>query len=95
VSVELDWSLWCSRHLEPLRAKWPEGAVIAMVELFKAAAADDRVIAAAGGDADNLTAVLHVIAPVCCYLGDAVVAQIMAAAAPTPSTEGPEPKEEL
>ena len=84
--VELEWSLWCPRHLEPFRPKWPEGAAIAMVELFKAAAADERVIDAAGGDADNLNGVLRVIAPVCCYLGDDIMAGITAAALSLPPT---------
>jgi hypothetical protein len=59
-----------------------------MVELFKAAAADERVIAAADGNADNLNDVLRIIAPVCCYLGDDTMAGIIALALPAPLQQG-------
>lgn len=68
MNIELDWSLWCPRHLEPLRKDWPRGCAIAMVTLFKMASEDERVVAACNGDSNNLQGVLKIISPVCCYL---------------------------
>lgn len=67
--VTLDWSLWCARHLEPYRARWPKGAPLAMVRLFEAAVAMPAVADAAGGDTANLTAALRRFAPLCCFVG--------------------------
>lgn len=77
--VTLDWSLWCPRHLEPYRAAWPKGAAVAMLALFKAAAAMPAVSDAAGGDAANLTAALQRFKPLCCFVSkeklDAIYAE--------------------
>lgn len=66
--VELDWSLWCGRHLKPYRAQWPKGSAVAMMRLFQAAVAMPAVSDAARGDAANLTAALKRFAPLCCFI---------------------------
>jgi len=47
--VDLRWDvMWCARHLEPYRARWPQGAPLAMMRLFDAAVAMPAVAEAAG-----------------------------------------------
>ena len=48
-----------------------------MVGLFNAAARDERIIEATGGDADNLTGVLRIVKPVCCYIEDGLAEEII------------------
>jgi hypothetical protein len=67
--VVIDWSLWCSRHLEPYRAQWPKGAPLAMLRLFDAAVAMPAVVDACGGDAHLLTEALQRFKPLCCFVG--------------------------
>ncbi len=67
-AVQLDWSLWCSRHLDPYRAQWPAGATLAMMRLFEAAVAMDAVAEAASHDPANLTAALRRFRPLCCFI---------------------------
>lgn len=74
--------MWCARHLEPYRHQWPAGAGVAMVALFKAAAAMPAVADAAHGDAGQLPAALARFAPVCCFVGKQVLDQIYAATRP-------------
>lgn len=85
--VELDFRVhWCRRHLEPFRARWPEGSAVAMVKLFEAAAADGRIIAAcpktAGGLAktESLNAVMREHSPLCCFIAPDALAAVYAAA---------------
>lgn len=85
--VQLDFAVhWCARHLEPFRARWPEGAGVAMVKLFELAVADDRLIDRAPKDADgkaktsSIDALLREHAPLCCWLGDERMAEVYAAA---------------
>lgn len=66
--VQLTWDLWCPRHLEPYRAKWPAGAGVAMLRLFDAAVKMPAVADAAGGQAVNLTEALRRFAPLCCFI---------------------------
>jgi len=66
--VMLDWSLWCGRHLEPYRARWPEGAMVAMMRLFDAAVKMPAVAEAAGHKTENLTGALQRFAPLCCFI---------------------------
>ena len=72
--VQLDWSLWCARHLEPYRKQWPKGAPLAMMRLFEAAVRMPAVIAYCGGDGDQLadanklTAALRRFKPLCCFV---------------------------
>lgn len=69
MAVELDFKfMWCTKHLEPFRATWPRSAALAMTNLFSASAADERIIAAAQGDADRLGPVLREHGPMCCFL---------------------------
>jgi len=88
--VVLDWSyMWCNRHLEPYRAKWPVGAAVAMVKLFQAAVALPAVIEAvnAADTADELGTALEAglrrFAPVCCFVPHATLAAIYAETVPT------------
>lgn len=67
--IELEWRvMWCGEHLEPFRAEWPKGAALAMMNLFAASAADERIVAAAEGNADRLAPVLREFGPMCCFL---------------------------
>lgn len=78
-AVALEFSTaWCPRHLEPYRAEWPKGAAVAMLRLFEAFTADERAQRMAGGDAMRLAAVVAECSPLCCFVGDAVVARIHA-----------------
>lgn len=77
MSVRLDFTVhWCARHLEPFRSDWPGGAGVAMMRLFDAAVADERIVAAvpkaAGGKGrtEALDGVLLEFSPLCCFLGD-------------------------
>lgn len=95
--IQLDFKfMWCPRHLEPFRAKWPAGAAIAMTNLFQASASDDRIAAAAQGQTDRLEPVLREHGPMCCFLPKEVTAAVVEASLagrrwePTPAEkEGP------
>lgn len=89
--VELDWDLWCARHLEPYRARWPLGAPTAMVKLFQAAAAMPAVVDAAHGDAAQLTRALRRFAPLCCFVPAAVMRAIYSQTLPAPGAPEPPP----
>lgn len=75
--VQLDWSMWCHKHLHPLKDGWPHGAGLAMVGLFNAAMADDKITNACDGKAENIGKVLKRFSPLCCYLGDAIANDII------------------
>jgi len=78
--VELDFKfMWCPSHLWPFKAEWPKSAALAMVNLFSASAADERIIAASGGDTNRLTAVLREHGPMCCFLPKEVTAAVVSA----------------
>ena len=71
--------MWCARHLEPFRATWPSGAMLAMLNLFTASAADERILVAAEGHADRLEPVLREHGPMCCFLPAAVTEAVVSA----------------
>jgi hypothetical protein len=82
--LQMDFELhWCHEHLHPLKAKWPKGAMGAMLGLVNAIMADERIIAAAPKDGDGqaqvtaMNAVLREHSPLCCFLGDEKVKEIM------------------
>ncbi len=76
--VTLDWDvMFCARHREPLRAEWPKHAGLAIVGMFNAATADERVVSEAGGDTKELTSVLGRHRPVCCFLGDEIATEVV------------------
>ncbi|MCC6192076.1 MAG: hypothetical protein IT318_23855 [Anaerolineales bacterium] len=76
--MNLQWPvMWCDRHLRPLKAEWPRGAALAMLGLFNAAMASDDIMRRAGGKIVNVPLVLNSIKPVCCFLGDAVAAEVI------------------
>lgn len=76
-AIALDFSThWCPRHLEPFRAGWPAKAGLAMVMLFEAFTADERVGKLTGGDAMRLAAVALEWSPLCCFVGDDALAPI-------------------
>lgn len=66
--IKMDWDLWCPVHLEPLRATWPSGSMIAMVGLFNASVQEKRMVDAADGKVENVSGVMQIIKPVCCWL---------------------------
>jgi hypothetical protein len=66
--VELTWDLWCARHLEPYRAKWPQGASVAMMMLFDTAARMEAVAEAADHNTEKLTDALQRFKPLCCFI---------------------------
>jgi hypothetical protein len=80
--ITLDWkSHWCPGHMEPLRARWPTGAAIAMMALLEHVLEDDRISAACPqhdglADAHALNAVLLEFAPLCCLVGDEAMADV-------------------
>lgn len=87
--VSLDFTVhWCSRHLEPYRARWPLGAGVAMVRLFEAWVSDERVaeIAPKGAGGKAKTAALDALAaecsPLCCFISDEALEAIYAATVP-------------
>lgn len=86
--VQLDWSLWCDRHLRPYRAGWPRGAPLAMCRLFEAAVKMPAVIAFCGGggdelaDANKLTEALQRFRPLCCFVGKDAMNRIYAETKP-------------
>jgi hypothetical protein len=52
------------------------GAVQAMLGLFNAAAHDDEIAETCGSDVAMLDSVLQMYAPLCCYVGDEVMAKV-------------------
>jgi hypothetical protein len=85
--VELDWSLWCHRHLSPYEAQWPKGAAVAMTRLFNAAVRMPVIADAAGHDARNLTRALRRFAPLCCFISREALEAIYAETVPAPPEE--------
>lgn len=90
-AAKLDFTVhWCARHLEPFRAEWPKGAGLAMLALFEAWVADERVIAMApkraGGQADTgaLDALAAETSPLCCFLTEEDLAGVYAKAGVEP-----------
>lgn len=76
-AVALEFSTtWCSRHLKPFQADWPTGAALAMLKLFQAFAADQRVGDMTDGDSMRLAAVVHEWSPLCCFVGDVALEAI-------------------
>jgi hypothetical protein len=84
--IQLDWSLWCSRHLEPYRERWPYGAASAMLMVFHAAIAMPAVADAAGGDAEKIEAALQRFRPICCFISKAQLDKIYAETLPRQGT---------
>jgi hypothetical protein len=88
--VQLDFSRdFCDRHREPLRERWPAGAGIAIVLLFDAFASDPRTIAMAPmkdgvADADALPRLVAECSPLCCFVGDEIMNEIMVEALANP-----------
>ena len=73
----------CDRHREPLRADWPNGAEVAVLLLFDAFCEDPRTRAMAPTAEDGLANpqalpnLIRELGPICCWLGDETVAEIM------------------
>jgi hypothetical protein len=86
--IELSFTRdWCAQHLEPFRHDWPSAAAgIALVLLFDAFVQDPRVLEMAPKDKNGLAdssalgRLVSECAPLCCFLGDEIVAQIVAEA---------------
>jgi hypothetical protein len=69
---------WCATHLENFRARWPEGYLPATLCLVhQALNLDEEIIAASGGRAAALSAVLREFGPLCCRLDAAMLDEII------------------
>lgn len=76
-AVGLDFrTTWCPRHLEPYKARWPQGAATAMVMLFQEFAEDARVQELGAGDAMKLPALVAEHSPLCCYVDEKALQRI-------------------
>lgn len=88
--VDFNQEFFCARHLGPCIF---EGLnpLVAYIKVFSRLLTDPRFFEMCGGekdeegkfvkapaDANRIAAALNAIAPVCCYLGDAVVDEIWA-----------------
>lgn len=86
--IELDWNLWCGKHLEPYRARWPLGAGVAMMRLLNAAKAMPAITdyctapGAAKADTAKLTEALRRFRPLCCFVGQEAMERIYAETVP-------------
>jgi hypothetical protein len=74
---------WCPMHLEPYRARWPEGAALAMVKLFQAFSAAPKVhewylprFGLPPYPPEALHQAMDELAPLCCVVGDEVLGVI-------------------
>lgn len=63
-------TLFCPRHLKPLRAEWPYGYAVLMMAVFQHALREPEIVRAVGGDADRLGPVLREYGPLCCRMSD-------------------------
>jgi hypothetical protein len=79
-NVQLDvLKVWCPRHLEPFRARYPRGVGAGTARLFERTLLDARFARAVGHDPARGTkadmrmaaAVLVEWYPLCCFVGDA------------------------
>jgi hypothetical protein len=68
---------WCSRHLEPFRATWPAGMGMAMIGLLNATVRDERIQARTGGKVENLQRAFDEVKPLCCFVGDPIVHEVV------------------
>jgi hypothetical protein len=76
---------WCGDHLEPFRHEWPKGSAVAMLLLFRAFCADDRVQRMAGAkpdlgiaaDAKVLPTLVAECSPLCCFLPEPVTREVI------------------
>lgn len=76
-AVALEFSTaWCMSHLEPFHEEWPAGAGLAMLKLFEAFVADERVAKMTDGDAMRIAAVVHEWSPLCCFVSPEALAQV-------------------
>lgn len=73
---------WCARHLEPFRAEWPRGYLVASSALVQEAARREDVLSACGYDGSAgsanfglLDRVLREFGPLCCLVGDETAAK--------------------
>lgn len=75
---------WCARHLEPFRAQWPKGYLLAMPLMFSAFSMLDDVMAycdpndgSGMSDTRRLQAALAEFGPICCRLDPLLLAEIV------------------
>lgn len=69
------FNLFCERHLEPLRARWPYGYATLMMALFQHAVRDPEILRFCGytgpgseADTAKLFAAIAEFGPICCRL---------------------------
>lgn len=79
--INLAWdTMFCDKHLLPLKDKWPKGAGQAMLGLFNACVENDEILKRSGGNTDNLPLVLNSIKPVCCFLEEGKADEVVSLA---------------
>lgn len=92
--IELDHTLWCPRHLEPLRAEWPKGFGMALIAMFHHAVQSDKIHKGSKGQTELIQVALKVNAPVCCnILGDKLSRKIIREALKGKAHGVPKPKD--
>lgn len=81
---------WCPYHMEPFRDEWPKGAIVAGLTIFDALMRNEELQrhAESVGKADDfeaaLTAIKSEYQPLCCFVGDEVMADVYEKAEVTP-----------
>lgn len=64
---------WCAEHLEPYRARWPQGYMPATTVLFDTFVRLDNVQAYCQGKGGALNAALAEFGPMCCRVAEATI----------------------
>lgn len=71
-------TVFCDRHREPLRERWPHGYAFLLMALFQLAVRDPEILRACGAraghpaDAERLGPVLREYGPLCCRFPDEI-----------------------
>lgn len=80
---------WCRKHWDQVRAGMPAtNGLLAALLLNQRALADERFMREAGwnpetgalADADRINEVLEKFSPICCFMGDGVIEEVIAEA---------------
>lgn len=70
---------WCERHWKPYAHGEP-GGLVASVKLMQMATGHPRIVAYVGpaGEPERLNAAIREFGPLCCLMGDAYMARLLA-----------------
>lgn len=67
--VVLDFEImFCQGHIKPFVENWPGYSTLALLGMFNAAVADERLVDECNKDIKELESVMGCHRPVCCYL---------------------------